>query len=94
MPTILVDGIKDVVFHNGIVRVECLSIGANGEQQNAGTLLIPGNVTGPLLQTLANAVQELDKKIRDHVAEQAAQAAAAAASTETVATAAPNGDKG
>jgi hypothetical protein len=38
-------------------------------------LVIPGNVTGPVLQALVQAIQELDKKIRDHVAEQTAKAA-------------------
>jgi hypothetical protein len=75
MSIILVDGIKDVMFHNGIVRIECLSAGPNGEQRSSGTLVIPGNVTGPVLQALVQAIQELDKKIRDHVAEQTAKAA-------------------
>jgi hypothetical protein len=34
----------------------------------------PGIVTGPVLQTVANAMQELNKKIPEHVAEQAAKA--------------------
>ncbi len=75
MSIILVDGIKDVMFHNGIVRIECLSAGPNNEQRPSGTLVIPGNVTGPVLQALVNAIQELDKKIRDHVAGQTAKAA-------------------
>jgi hypothetical protein len=75
MSIILVDGIKDVTFHNGIVRIECITAGPNGEQRSSGTLVIPGNVTGPVLQALVQAIQELDKKIRDHVAEQAAKAA-------------------
>jgi hypothetical protein len=83
MPKILVDGIKDVVFHNGIIRVECVSVGANGEQHPSGTLMIPGSMTGPVLQALANAVQELDKKIREHAAEQAAKAAETASETVT-----------
>ncbi len=75
MSTIMMDGIKDIIFHNGIIRIECVSAGANGEQRQSGTLIIPGVVTGPILQTLATAVQELDKKIREHAAEQAAKAA-------------------
>jgi hypothetical protein len=76
MSIILVDGIKDVVFHNGVVRIECISVGANGEQHKSGTLMIPGNVAGPVLQAMINAMQELDKKIKEHVAEQAAKAEA------------------
>lgn len=73
MSMIMVDGIKDIVFHNGIVRIDCLSAGPNGEQRPSGTIVIPANVTGPILQSLANAMQELDKKIREHAAEMAAK---------------------
>jgi hypothetical protein len=75
MTTIMMDGIKDIVFHNGIVRIDCLAAGPNGEQRASGTLIIPGVVTGAILQALANAMQELDKKMREHAAEQAAKAA-------------------
>jgi hypothetical protein len=75
MPMLLIDGIKDIVFHNGIVRIDCVAAGPGGEQRHAGTLVIPANVTGAILQSLANAMQELDKKIREHAAEQAAKAA-------------------
>ena len=57
MATIMVDGIKDIVFHNGIVRVDCLSAGPNGEQRGSGSILIPGVVAGPVLQILANAAK-------------------------------------
>ena len=73
MSMIMVDGIKDIVFHNGIVRIDCLAAGPNGEQRSSGTIVIPANVTGPILQSLANAMQELDKKIREHAAEMAAK---------------------
>lgn len=73
MSMIMVDGIKDIVFHNGIVRIDCLAAGPNGEQRPSGTIVIPANVTGPILQSLANAMQELDKKIREHAAEMAAK---------------------
>jgi len=75
MSTILVDGIKDIVFHNGVVRVDCVSVGPGGEPRQSGTLLIPGSATRLVLQSLVNAMQELDKKIRESVTEQAAKSA-------------------
>jgi hypothetical protein len=77
MSVIVIDGIKDVVFHNGIVRIDCVAAGPGAEQRPSGTLVIPGVVTGPILQALVNAMQELDKKMREHAAEQAAKASAA-----------------
>ena len=67
MQTILIDGIKDVVLHNGVMRVECLAAGPNGSQQPSGTLLIPAHIAGPVVQTLANAFAELDKKLRSQL---------------------------
>jgi hypothetical protein len=74
MSVIVVDGFKDIVIHNGLVRIDCVSAGPNGEQRQSGTLVIPAIATGPVLQALANAMQELDKKIREHAAELAAKA--------------------
>ena len=76
MSMVMIDGIKDIVFHNGIVRIDCIAAGPNSEQRPSGTLVIPGVVAGPVLQAIANAMQELDKKLREHAAELNAKAAA------------------
>jgi hypothetical protein len=65
MQLLLIDGIKDVVLHNGMLRVDCVSAGPNGAEKPSGTLLIPANIAGPVVQTLANALAELEKKIRE-----------------------------
>jgi hypothetical protein len=39
--------------------------GSNNEERSSGTLLIPGNQAGPILRSLTQAVQELDKKLRE-----------------------------
>jgi hypothetical protein len=75
MKEVLIDAIKAVVFHNGVLRIDCVAAGPNNEERPSGTLLIPGNQAGPILGALTQAVQELDKKVR----EQAQQAAAGAA---------------
>ena len=67
MAILLIDGIKDVVLHNGVLRVECVSAVANGQQQPSGTLLIPANIAAPVVQALANALQELDRKMREQM---------------------------
>ena len=67
MPILLIDGIKDVVLHNGVLRVECVSAAANNQQQPSGTLLIPANIAGALVQSLANALAELDRKMREQM---------------------------
>jgi hypothetical protein len=46
MSVILIDRIGSVVFHNGILRFDCMAAGPNGEERAAGTLLIPANQAG------------------------------------------------
>ena len=65
MTILLIDGIKDVVLHNGVLRVDCVSAGPNNQQQPSGTLLIPANIAGPVVQVLVNALAELERKIRE-----------------------------
>jgi hypothetical protein len=65
MSVTLIDGIKSVTFHNGTVRIDCISAGPNNEERPSGTLLIPGNQVGQILRTLTQAMQDLEKKIRE-----------------------------
>jgi hypothetical protein len=67
MTQILIDAVKAVTIHNGVLRIDCVAAGPNNEERLAATLLIPGNQIGQILQTLTKAVQELDKKVRDQV---------------------------
>jgi hypothetical protein len=71
MSLTLIDGIKTVVFHNGMVRIECISAGPNNEERPSGTLLIPGNQVGQILRGLTQAMQDLEKKIREAQQQQA-----------------------
>jgi hypothetical protein len=65
MSYILIDAIKAITFHNGLLRIDCVAVGSNNEERPSGTLLIPGNQAGPILRSLTQAVQELDKKLRE-----------------------------
>jgi hypothetical protein len=41
MTRILVDVITNITFHNGVVRVECGTVGPDGKANPSGSLLIP-----------------------------------------------------
>jgi hypothetical protein len=64
MSVTLIDGVKSVVFHNGVLRIDCITAGPNGEERPSGTLLIPGNQAGHVLKALVEATQELEKRLR------------------------------
>ena len=46
---IMVDRISNVAVSNGIVRIECVSVSAAGEEKPSGTVLIPGIVAGQVI---------------------------------------------
>ena len=74
MSQILIDGIANVTFAGGIVRVDCVMAGPNNEQRPSGTLLIPGQQAGPILNALVNAMNELQRKQQEQQAGEANKA--------------------
>jgi hypothetical protein len=65
MTTTLIDGVKAVSLQNGIVRIDCIAVGPNNEERPSGTLLVPANRAGQIVGALTQALQELDKKLRE-----------------------------
>ena len=65
MTNILVDGISSISLHNGILRIECTTVGPDGKPHPSGTLVIPGAIATQVVQALVNGMQELDKKIKE-----------------------------
>jgi len=73
MTNILVDGISNISLHNGILRIECTTVGPDGKPHPSGTLVIPGAIAAQVMQTLVNGMQELDKKIKEQLQPAAGQ---------------------
>ena len=68
MTKMLIDGIRSITLHGGVARIHCVAIGADGKQEDAGTLLIPGGEVGPVMQSLINGLQEMQKQLRERAA--------------------------
>lgn len=65
MVQILIDGIANLSIHNGVLRIECMAVGADGQLRPSGTLVVPGAAAAQVLQALIGGTQELDRKLRD-----------------------------
>lgn len=65
MTQILIDAINNLSFHNGVLRIECVAIGADGKPHQSGTLVIPSAAAGQVLNALINGSKELEKKARE-----------------------------
>lgn len=67
MTQVLIDAITNLSIHNGVLRIECVAVGADGQPHPSGTLVIPGAVAAQVLQALINGTQEIDKKLREQM---------------------------
>jgi len=65
MTQILIDGITNISFHSGVLRIECATVGPDGKPHSSGNLVIPGAVAGQVMQALINGMKELEKKVRE-----------------------------
>ena len=81
MSVILVDGLGSVMFHNGILRIECVAAGADRKGHPSGTLLIPAAQVGAILKGLINAATDVDQQLRNQAKQAATSREAAAAAT-------------
>jgi hypothetical protein len=70
MTQLFIDGIANISFYNGILRIECITAGPDGKPQPSGSLMIPGAVAGPVLQALIKGTQDLEKKMREQQQQQ------------------------
>jgi hypothetical protein len=66
MSQILIDRITSITLHSGIVRIDCVWIGPNGEERPSGSLLIPAAQAEAIMKSMVGSLQELDKKLREH----------------------------
>jgi hypothetical protein len=62
---ILIDSISNLSIHNGVLRIECAAVGADGQQRPSGTPIVAGAAAAQVLQALINGTQELDKELRE-----------------------------
>jgi hypothetical protein len=67
MNQVLIDAVTNLSIHNGVLRIECVAAGPDGQQRPSGTLVIPGAVAAQVLQALINGTQELEKKLREQM---------------------------
>ena len=59
----IVESLGQVTFVNGILRVQALAVAPSGEVVETGTIEIPGNKVGDIINLLASAAQGISEKI-------------------------------
>jgi hypothetical protein len=59
----IIEGLGQVSFINGVLRVQTMRVGPSGKMEESGTIELPGNVVGDVINLLANAAQGISDKI-------------------------------
>ena len=62
----LVEGIGKVTFVNGILRVQTICINSAGEQVESGTIEVPGNSVGDVINGLVTATNGINDKLAEN----------------------------
>lgn len=61
----IVDGISEVTLVNGVVRIQLTAVGGNGKAFETGSLEIPANIVGDLVNGLGASINELNSRLAD-----------------------------
>jgi hypothetical protein len=59
----IIEGLGNVTFVNGILRIQTLEVSSNGEITESGTIQIPGNMVGDVIKNLSAAAQGISDKL-------------------------------
>ncbi|MFW5735082.1 MAG: hypothetical protein ACOCWR_08490 [Oceanidesulfovibrio sp.] len=66
----LIEKITNVAFANGLLRVECASFSANGEEKSVGELVIPAASIQHVMNTMVKSIQEIERQQKEAAANQ------------------------
>lgn len=59
----LIEGLANVTFVNGIMRVQCTSVDPAGNEINSGVLEIPGASVNKIINGLASSAKAIEDKL-------------------------------
>jgi len=63
----IVEALGNVTFVNNILRIETLMIQGDGSVAPSGSIEIPGNLTGEVINQLAQATQGISEKLNSEI---------------------------
>lgn len=60
----LIEGLGNVTFVNGILRVQCTVVDPSGKETNSGVLEIPGASVNNIINGLAGSAKAIEDKLK------------------------------
>lgn len=61
----IVEGLGNVTFVNGVLRIETLMVQGDGKVGPSGSIEIPGNLVGDVINALVSTTQGISDKINE-----------------------------
>ena len=61
----LIEGLGNVSFINGLLRIQTVKVNSDGNLIESGSLEIPGNKVGDIINGIATAAKGISEKIGD-----------------------------
>ena len=59
----LVEGLGNVTFVNGLLRIQALTVNTDGKLSESGTIEIPGNRVGEVINALSAGATGISEKL-------------------------------
>tara|TARA_B100001059_G_C17412736_1_gene369277 strand:+ start:231 stop:485 length:255 start_codon:yes stop_codon:yes gene_type:complete len=59
----LIEGLSNITYVNGILRVQCTMVDPSGNEVESGTLEIPGTNLNAVLNGLVNSAKAIEDKL-------------------------------
>ncbi|MAR96118.1 MAG: hypothetical protein CMG17_00560 [Candidatus Marinimicrobia bacterium] len=59
----LVEGLGNITFVNGLLRIQALTVNTDGKLSESGTIEIPGNRVGEIINALSAGATGISEKL-------------------------------
>tara|TARA_B100000131_G_scaffold240304_1_gene232585 strand:+ start:119 stop:373 length:255 start_codon:yes stop_codon:yes gene_type:complete len=59
----IIEQIGAATFSNGLVRIQCLTTGPDGQARESGVIEVPGNVVAEVVNNLASTLNSLESQL-------------------------------
>lgn len=59
----LVEGLGNITFVNGLLRIQALTVNTDGKLSESGTIEIPGNRVGEIINALSTGATGISEKL-------------------------------
>ncbi len=61
----IIEQVGAATFSNGLVRIQCLYTGPDGQAKESGVIEVPGNIVAEVVNNLVNTLNTLESQLSE-----------------------------